>query len=627
MAKSIESSKRTHILAPEIRKLAEVYYESLDCPRSLTAFLLLKHCEFDQLAKLRATPSDYVTAVSYHAAAAASDLLRKYPGLPVKVDPEYEARKSWYQSEQQCRKANFHFPLLRKFNDEVGLLVSLAADFVRDVLGACPLDLTPKFGPGATVSDPSDRCTVLDKVQSRPTRTPDFCLNSLWEGTAWERSHLFGDTGYKKARYDPKIVEGNTFFTVNKTALTHRGCSKAPSLNVAYQLAVASHMRAGLLRTLAFDLTNGQARHQKLAKEASLSGRYATIDWERASDTIFLLLVRAVTEKAGFWGDLLESLREPKTLIPPLEGGEPQWVTLEKFSAMGNGYTFELETIIFLSFCYAVAWAWEGRIPQGYDQLSAIDLIKCGHISVYGDDVIVPAYMAHDLIAVLTRAGLSVNLQKTYVHGEFRESCGGDYFRGKNVNTFKVTKEVSQPADWFSIHNGILERCSALMTPRGLKRVLNCVKSFLPVKYRNMYGPTYLGDSVLHGEYAHLVQTRCRTVVTQVAKRCILTDEPIPATEVSDANQVLGSLRILAPRKLEAKLEDYGPEAQLAYILYSGKSDPPSRRVRTPRYDVTHWQSCVYTILSDQSPKPPPWLVRSRYRSFFGITEDGHYVG
>lgn len=627
MAKTIESSKRAHILAPEIRKLAEVYYESLDCPRSLTASILLKYDEFDQLAKLKATPSDYEIAGSYHAAASASDLLRKYPGLPVKVDPEYEARKSWYQSEQQCRQANEKISMMLSVDEEFTLVVSLAAEFISDVLGSCPLDLTPVFGPGATVSDPSTRCTVLDKVQSRPTRTPEFCLESLWEGTAWERSHLFGDTGYKKARYNPKIVEGNTFFTVNKTALTHRGCSKAPSLNVAYQLSVGRHIRAGLKHVLALDLANGQKHHQHLAKLASLNGKYATIDWERASDTISLMLVRAATSRSGFWIDLLESLRESKTLIAPLEGGEPEWVPLQKFSAMGNGFTFELETLIFLSFCYAVAWAWEGRVPDGYEKLSAFELIRRGHISVYGDDVIVPSYMAGDVIAVLTRAGLTVNLQKTYVQGEFRESCGGDYFRGENVNTFKVTKELCQPADWFTVHNGVIERCKTLMSPQALQRVLNCAKSFLPVSYRTMYGPKYLGDSVLHGEYGHLVQTRCRDIEIKPKTVCILTGTPIPAVREADANQIIGSLRILAPRKLEAQLEDYGPEAQLAYILYSGTAEPPSRRQRNLRYDVTHWQTCVYHIMSDQPPKPPPWLVRSRYRSFFGITEDGDYVG
>ena len=203
MTKTKSESAKPMCLAPEIRELSEVYYQSLGCPRSLTAAILLRYGEFDQVASLKAKPSDYVNAAEYHLAALASDWLRKYPGLPVRVDPEVEAKKSWYKSEDECKRTNAS--ALVGFCGEVRLLLDIAADFCAETLGACPLDLSPQFGPGATVSDLASATTVLDKVTSRPTLTAEArCLLPIWAGTAWERSHLRSDS-YKKSTYEPDV--------------------------------------------------------------------------------------------------------------------------------------------------------------------------------------------------------------------------------------------------------------------------------------------------------------------------------------------------------------------------------------------------------------------------------------
>jgi len=74
---------------------------------------------------------------------------------------------------------------------------------------------------------------------------------------------------------------------------------------------------------------------------------------------------------------------------------------------MGNGFTFPLETLIFWALTRAV----------------------CGStatVSAYGDDIICPSDRAEDVIAVLTEVGFSVNLEKSFWNGPFRESCGSD---------------------------------------------------------------------------------------------------------------------------------------------------------------------------------------------------------
>ena len=583
---------------------------SLNCPRSLTVAILVKYGEYDQVAKLRAIPSDYDNAARYHLAACASDWLRKYSGLPVTVDPELEAKKSWYQSERECSDFNNRY---RRCSDEnLELLLDVAADFISDVLGPCPLDLTPRFGPGATASDPASRTTILDKVSSQPTITEQARLFlSLWDGTAWERSHL-NSCNVKKHPYQPITVEGNTFFTAPKTATIRRGCAKGPSINVSYQLSVGREIRGRLKSVLALDLAKGQAHHTRLAREGSLTGDYVTLDSERASDTMAYLLVKRLLSKSGFWFELCDALREPKTRI------DEKWVSLEKFSAMGNGYTFELETLVFLSICYAVAWSHTiaGDIRE-FPGSSAFDLVRMGHITVYGDDVIVPSSIGRDVSAVLQVLGFTVNLKKSYFEGEFRESCGGDFFRGSSVNTPKLSEEPLGPADWFSIHNSLKARfVDVYPCIETAGKTLVCVKNQLPRKYRSMYGPRYLGDSVLHGWYGPQIECFARSV------------EDMGDGQSTDGNQWVGRLRVLTPRLEYALVDTYDPTTQLAYILYTSSSRAPARRpTRTLRYDVTFLSDDYHVIFEDYVPRAPRWLSKSPFARFFGITEDGAYVG
>jgi hypothetical protein len=54
-------------------------------------------------------------------------------------------------------------------------------------------------------------------------------------------------------------------------------------------------------------------------------------------------------------------------------------------------------------------------------------------VSLYGDDIIVPTATAVSVVGGLESFGLKVNIRKSFWTGEFRESCGGDYFRGLDV--------------------------------------------------------------------------------------------------------------------------------------------------------------------------------------------------
>ena len=465
----------------------------LDTARALTVTVMLRYHEYKQLAELTCKPKDHDSTVKYAKSVAATDLLRKYPGLPTGIDRKANAIKSFYESENQCFRTNVR---LRDFTEgcavrhsvalpEIHFVVDAMRAFAREVLSEMPLDLEPRLGPGATVSDRSTLATVPDKFSSVPTLTPGFaCLVPVWEKTAWARAHYRRQ--HARTSSAPEMVRGNKFFTVPKDSIKDRGAAKGPSLNVAYQLAVGTHIRERLQR-IGIDLKTGQEKHQKLACEGSVHENLATIDLSSASDTVSYQLVKLILPT--LWFELLETLREPMTEV------KGKWVLLNKYSAMGNGYTFELETLLFLAICHAAF-----RL-HGEDGLQAIAYGEC---SVYGDDIIVPERVADTVVSLLRFFGFELNEKKSFLRGSFRESCGGDYFCGLEVTPFRLTDEITEPHQWIGFANGITQLGRRLNRDLGCDvdygRIRSRILSNLPVHIRKLTGPSWLGDVVIYDE-------------------------------------------------------------------------------------------------------------------------------
>jgi len=213
---------------------------------------------------------------------------------------------------------------------------------------------------------------------------------------------------------EPRIrtVEANRLCLVPKNAKTHRTIAAEPQGNLPFQLGIDTYLKARLGRW-GIDL-HSQLRNQELAHLGSITGEYATIDLSMASDTLSRALVELLLPKK--WVEILTRLRSP-CYKGPFGVGEYQ-----KFSSMGNGYTFSLETAIF-----------------------AAAIRSCGitDYAVYGDDIIVPTAKAGEVIKLLRHIGFRTNSDKTFTEGPFRESCGADYYRGTAVRPFYIRKHSS----------------------------------------------------------------------------------------------------------------------------------------------------------------------------------------
>jgi len=356
--------------------------------------------------------------------------------------------------------------------------------WLSDLLGPLPTSLEGSFGPGATYGDKGSLTTVPDKITSRLELTREATiLLPFVERTAWYRSLV----SRQPLGGPHKFVRGNRFTTVPKTALKDRGICVEPSVNVFLQKPVGRAIKRRIFRKFGYDLNFGQQRHQSLAQLASRTGSHATIDLEAASDTVSLEVVRYLLPPQ--WFDLLYTLRSGFTNI------DGKTVKLEKFSSMGNGYTFELETIIFASLAYAC-----GAGQYGSDFL------------VFGDDIIVKTEIATNLLLVLGYCGFVPNKDKTYLTGPFRESCGGDFFNGTPVRAHNVEEEPTKPSDWISLANGL--RRLGLRDPGcdfrdsyPFTAWMRCLDA-IPSDIRRLRGPDSFGDLVINDDRNYQLRVR-----------------------------------------------------------------------------------------------------------------------
>lgn len=236
-----------------------------------------------------------------------------------------------------------------------------------------------------------------------------------------------------------EVVPGNVMFTVPKSTEIDRVAAKEPDLNMYIQRGLGKMVRNGL-RRFGINL-NDQSINRNLAREGSADGSLATLDLSSASDSVTTELVARFLPP--IWYTWLNASRSVRTLVPS-DGGN-YWHENVMFSSMGNGFTFELESLLF----------WALAKATGYHTGC------CGRISVYGDDIIVPTEMAPFLEHVLWFYGFTLNRDKSFSSGPFRESCGGHYLNGVDVTPFFLRRPIKRVSDLILFLNN-LRRWDAL---------------------------------------------------------------------------------------------------------------------------------------------------------------------
>lgn len=345
-----------------------------------------------------------------------SEVLSKYPRNTVSPEERAEAAiKKLMESEVSCARINQKGYDNRTPKSLSAAVLAYATWIIGSILGSFSFDIfaNSKFTSGATTSRPRKRGDAWFKYHPTwPVYVTPRCINF---GKAIIKCTPIWNASLET---EPKISMGNRVSTVPKRTEIDRCIAVEPDLNMYLQTSVGGYIR-GRLKKFGCDL-NDQTINQRLAYEGSLYGNYATIDLASASDSISCRLVWDLLPPK--WHEILDRLRSPHGHLP--NGNICCW---EKFSSMGNGFTFELESLIF----YALT-------------KSVLKVLDCPNstFSVYGDDIVVSVEAASLLIDVLHDVGFETNEDKTFIEGPFRESCGKHYHNGNDVTPFYIRKPI-----------------------------------------------------------------------------------------------------------------------------------------------------------------------------------------
>jgi hypothetical protein len=249
---------------------------------------------------------------------------------------------------------------------------------------------------------------------------------------------------------DPVRVDCSRLSFVPKTTVISRTICVEPSLNMFYQLGFGAVLERRLKTYFNIDLTKQPEFNRRNARVGSLRGSLSTIDLESASDSISTELCRRALPKEVF--DLLMALRTPSCSL-----GENVYA-FNMISTMGNGFTFPLQTILFASAVAAVYRVHRRVARFGFR----------GACGAFGDDLIVHSSMYDRVVSFLTFLGFRVNSAKSFSKGPFRESCGCDFFNGRNIrgvyakslDTVQDIYSLINALTWFTARTGIpVHRC------------------------------------------------------------------------------------------------------------------------------------------------------------------------
>jgi len=388
----------------------------------------------------------------------------KRSDLDLGVDRTEVAGLKFLESEELCWRTNELFKARAAgqlaLPPAVEATLWVAQRKIARILGELPRfsDLEPTFGPGATTQVEKRNASPRAKLGQAFACSEELipvASAALGELQQWIP---FGDSD---AVIVPLEIHPGRVAFVPKNAKTDRTIVVEPMLNSMYQLAIGKVI-ARRLRRFGQNIKD-QSENQRLAREGSLTGALATLDLSSASDTIAKELVFDLLPVD--WAHFLSYFRTSK-----VEFGNGH-LRLQKFSSMGNGYTFPLETLIF----YGLAKA-------------ATEQSGCqGAVRVYGDDIIVPVGAYNHLCEVLRVCGFIPNHKKSFSSGPFRESCGKDYLSGFDIRPFYL-KGTLGGEELFKLHNFYVRK--------GMDEPAKIVVSFLD-PYVRLYGPDGFGDGHL----------------------------------------------------------------------------------------------------------------------------------
>lgn len=342
-----------------------------------------------------------------------------------------------------------------------------------------------RCGPGAAIGARGE--DFYTKFFDSPlTCTTERLLTAYSNAVVNDQRSLWGAAeSNRAARYgEPTLVLGSRFSFVPKDDTTSRLIAIEPSLNMFYQLGLGRLLEERLVSFFGLDITSQPQINQEAARFGSVTDDLATLDLSNASDSVGKTMLSWALPRPI--RDLLWSLRSPSgaRITRSDTGLAEESLELHMVSTMGNGFTFPLETLVFSCVVVACIKSVGAKPCRPYTlslPRSGEDINSLGYWGVFGDDIICHKRVALRVNRLLDLLGFEVNHDKSFIEGVFRESCGRDFFKGRDVRGVFI-KRLDTPESRYVAINAlnVWSAKTGISLPKTVRRLVASVR-WLPI--------------------------------------------------------------------------------------------------------------------------------------------------
>jgi hypothetical protein len=341
-------------------------------------------------------------------------------------DARIEGAISGYiECEKEVRSSDRNIPaeLLEEFR-RMSLLL-FGDVFARVDLAVYNSELVPKHGPGST----ADRLLGNEKFDQLEwtERLEKYFPFGEYSLPNWRFNYLLSRTDFlEPGRERPVKV-----ILVPKTLKTPRVIAVEPTCMQYAQQALNQQLVADLETDQTVSGMIGfsdQGPNRAMAESSSKDLSLATLDLSEASDRVSNQHVRLLFKHFPHLSGAVDACRSRKADVP----GHGV-IRLAKFASMGSALCFPVEAMVFLTIVM-IALQREHNTQFTRKDIQSFS----GRVRVYGDDIIIPTDCMESVIRHLEAFGLKVNVDKSFGTGKFRESCGKEYYDGRDVSITRV---------------------------------------------------------------------------------------------------------------------------------------------------------------------------------------------
>lgn len=289
--------------------------------------------------------------------------------------------------------------------------------------------LVPSHGPGATA----------DGLRGNAKYDLDYWPDHLQSRFPWQEWSVVGyrslQDGFGPDRSIPSRPAKMSL--VPKTKSRPRVIVEEPT--------ALMYMQQGLWRAMRDSIESAthqigfadQEVNREMARSASVNKMHATLDLSEASDRVTMRQAESVFSALPNLWEALTATRSDRVRLP-----DGSVRNVRKFASMGSAVCFPIEACVFWVAILTAIQRHHRKADASFNLTWRYLRNLEGQVRVYGDDLVVPVECLPEVEELFSELGWKINVAKSFSQSYFRESCGGDYWRGSDVTPVRVRKPI-----------------------------------------------------------------------------------------------------------------------------------------------------------------------------------------